>query len=337
MNQLELLNKLQRILSEGVFVATYKFALLLALAELSIEKTPASDGSLAIPLDELSERFIVLYWPQTAPFATGEMLQQSTGPQASAIRLIARFRESAPTLAAARRHRGWKTLIRAVGRVLVTMPLWKLQRVGPDRLVCLYEEKLIDGAIVLLPGVAAFFQRQFGIVQALVQMAWLSFVQELAPNRALLGSTGNLAEFLFGSNRTALRALIDGLTGMQAARCFYCGRALRDQLEVDHFVPWSRYPRDLGHNFVLAHRTCNQRKGDMLAAVDHLERWVARNRTREPELQQIFAAARFLGDADASFSVTEWAYGLAERSGSRVWVRGRETCRLPGDWRRLLT
>jgi hypothetical protein len=36
--ELEFLTKLQRILNEGVFVASYKYALLLALAELSVER-----------------------------------------------------------------------------------------------------------------------------------------------------------------------------------------------------------------------------------------------------------------------------------------------------------
>jgi hypothetical protein len=238
-------------------------------------------------------------------------------------------------LAAARKHRRWPALVRDIGKLLVAMPLWKLQRVGPDRLDFLYEERLVDGAVVLRPGIAMFFQRQFQIVQALVQLAWLTFVQKLAPNSTLLGATGDLAEFLFGSERAGLSALIDGLKGLQLNRCFYCGRTFVDQLEVDHFVPWARYPRDLGHNFVLAHRTCNQSKADMLAAPAHLKRWIERNRTRETELQNIFSAARFIGDADASFSVTEWAYDHAERAGSLVWLRGRDMSRLSPEWRTL--
>lgn len=54
--ELEFLTKLQRILNEGLFVASYKHALLLALAELSVEKEAAADGTLRIELDELAER-----------------------------------------------------------------------------------------------------------------------------------------------------------------------------------------------------------------------------------------------------------------------------------------
>src|SRR5687768_12077662 len=109
--QLDFLNKLQRILNEGLFVASYKFALVLALAELAVEKTPAADGSLAIRLEELSDRFITLYWHQTAPFADGFVLAQNRGHQASAITLICQFRVHAPTLASARRHPRWPRLV----------------------------------------------------------------------------------------------------------------------------------------------------------------------------------------------------------------------------------
>ncbi len=31
------------------------------------------------------------------------------------------------------------------------------------------------------------------------------------------------------------------------------GGAMKQDPHVDHFIPWSRYPRDLARNFVLAH------------------------------------------------------------------------------------
>src|ERR1043165_4563902 len=102
------------------------------------------------------------------------------------------------------------------------MPLWRLQLAGADRLNFLYEERLIDGAIVLRPGGPAFLKSQFAVVQALVQMGWLSFVQALPPNRDILGGTGDLADFLFGTNRAALRSIMDGLRDVQGNRCFYC-------------------------------------------------------------------------------------------------------------------
>jgi hypothetical protein len=132
-----------------------------------------------------------------------------------------------------------------------------------------------------------------------------------------------------------LRSIMDGLREVQRNRCFYCDRTLSEAIEVDHFIPWSRYPRDLGHNFVLADRACNQHKAEMLAATAHLERWVLRNHRQGGQLRDVFADAPFLLDADASSSVTEWAYEQADRARSLVWVRGRETSHLSPEWRRL--
>jgi hypothetical protein len=331
--QLEFLAKLQRILGEGQFVASYKYALLLALAELSVEKLIAPDGALRIELDELADRFVTLYWRQVAPFRGRNVLLQATGQQAAIIRKITALKTRAPTLAVARKQKDWARLVRQVGALLDQMPLWRLQLVGAERVDFLYEERLVDRSIVLRPGIAACFRAQFAIVQALVQMAWLSFVQRLPLNRPILGSTTDLADFLFGAERTGLRVIADGLLELQKGGCFYCGDRIRDSSAVDHFIPWSRYPLDLGHNFVLAHNSCNQDKRDMLAASAHLERWVARNDGETAALREVFERARFPHDADASLSVAEWAYENAERAGALVWVRKGQTDRLSEGWR----
>ena len=44
-DEVTFLRKLQRLLEEGDFVATYKFALLQALADLSVENESAGDGT----------------------------------------------------------------------------------------------------------------------------------------------------------------------------------------------------------------------------------------------------------------------------------------------------
>ncbi len=333
--QLEFLGKLQRILNEGLFVASYKYALILAIAELSIEKTDREDGSLHLPLEEIADRFIALYWRQAAPFGGGTFLHHNTGKEASAVTRIRAFQQHASTLAAARDHPRWGALVRSIARLLVEMPLWKLQRVGADKLDFLYEETIVDEGIILRPGIADCFRQQFTVVQALVQMAWLSFIQRLPANRPVLGSTGDLADFLFGSERSGLSAIVSGLRDLQHGECFYCQSRLQETVEVDHFIPWSRYPRDLGHNFVLAHGSCNQDKRDMLAAPVHLERWVERNDNDDTALRQIFDEARFVCDLDASLTVAEWCYETAERSGALVWVKKKgQTTRLTPEWRR---
>jgi hypothetical protein len=65
---------------------------------------------------------------------------------------------------------------------------------------------------------------------------------------------------------------------------------------VDHFIPWSRYRLDLGHNYALAHTRCNVDKSDRLAAFDRLKRWHGRNRV--PEWSVAVAANALPSDLD---------------------------------------
>ena len=46
--------------------------------------------------------------------------------------------------------------------------------------------------------------------------------------------------------------------------------------EVDHFIPWARYPDNSIDNFVVADSRCNGLKRDFLAASEHVKRWTAR-------------------------------------------------------------
>jgi hypothetical protein len=66
--QIGFLVNLQRLLDEGLFVASYKFALLLALADLSIEKGDDSGAPLPLDAAQIAEKFIVYYWRQAVPY-----------------------------------------------------------------------------------------------------------------------------------------------------------------------------------------------------------------------------------------------------------------------------
>ena len=331
--QLEFLGNLQRILNEGSFVATYKYALIRVLADVSIERAPAADGSLRLPLEDLAERFIEVYWRQAAPFRHRRTLVQATGNQASLLTQLVAIREKVAKLSVARRMPRWPSLVRRTKTLLLEQPLWRLQRVGNELLECFYPNRLEEDAISLKAGVAACFKAQFPVVQALVQLAWLRMVQQLPINRELIGQGGDVAEFLFGADRGVLARLSSGLMEIQIGSCFYCRRRISAAGHVDHFIPWVRYPRDLGHNFVLAHDTCNSRKGDLLAGVSHLERWLERNATRRAELDRIFSTARMLHDAETSKHVAAWSYEQVERSGGLVWLGGERFEHLGREWR----
>jgi hypothetical protein len=217
-------------------------------------------------------------------------------------------------------------------------PLWKLQTVGRDenvKLDFLYDNVGRGDVVTLRPGVVFCFRRFHGLIEDLVRGAWVRFLRGITENRAHFGDLANLDEFLFGPKRESLDKYRKLLVEVQKDTCFYCARRLNAASDVDHFVPWSRYPSDLGHNFVLAHSTCNRSKGDSLAAKRHLERWLHRNDEHGGWLSREFAGIDVVADVDASRRVAAWAYGQVEATGGLVWNSGRDLVPLDPSWRRL--
>ena len=133
-----------------------------------------------------------------------------------------------------------------------------------------------------------------------------------------------------------LTPLRDSLADLQRGQCFYCQTVLHAQSEVDHFIPWARYPRDLGHNFVLAHRACNHAKRDLLADIPHLERWTDRNSIEGNALKELFGNIQMQYEADTSMRVAEWCYSSVEEAGGLVWSRKQELVPLRRTWRSAL-
>jgi hypothetical protein len=346
-DQIRFIASIERILAEGSFVATYKYALLVALVELAIERGDDSNRKLPLPIHDIADKFAELYWRQAAPYEAdgtsgpGVVLHQNQGRQASAISRLATLRNelqgSRSTLAEARRTADWKRLVGQMQTLVKNMPLWRLQRVGHEDIRFLYEPGPGANSITLLPGVACHLRERAPLIRRLAQTEWLRFVLSLKQNQPVLGRATGLSEFLFGSSRTALSLKVStALRELQDGRCFYCQHTLATRAAVDHFIPWSRYPHDLAHNLVLAHDTCNSRKSDLLGGEIYLERWAESISAHDADLLQIGTEAGLLVDRATSVAVVEWSYGHAERVQAEVWLGGTDYGHLSADWRRLL-
>ena len=94
--QLDFLQHVQRIFDEGEFVATYKFALLIALVELAIERGDDTGAPLELDLHSIAEKFIEQYWPHAAPYSAADgapaVLVQNHGRQAAIVARVAEVR-----------------------------------------------------------------------------------------------------------------------------------------------------------------------------------------------------------------------------------------------------
>jgi 5-methylcytosine-specific restriction endonuclease McrA len=335
--QIHFLQQLQRLLNDGSFVATYKFALLHAIADLAVLHGDDSGGELRLGTRTIAEEIIELYWRQALPFpasgsGTALVLKQNTGRQAAILVKILQAQESCGTslVRYRRRRTEWERLVREVDQVVREMPLWKLQTVGNERLSFLYENVDSGAEITLRPGVAFCLRAFYPLILDLVRGAWLRHVR--THNAAALGESSELGAFLFGTGRGSLAMYQPVLAEVQNGTCFYCRSALQGPGEVDHFIPWTRYPVDLGHNFVLAHGRCNRNKSDHLAAERHLENWLWRNETFSGVLASAFDAVGAPYSLVATTQISRWAYAHTSRIGGQVWEKGDLLRPLTPDW-----
>jgi hypothetical protein len=334
--QIRFLTNIQRLLSEGLFTATYKYALLAALADLSVELGDDSGKPLRLSTFAIPEKFVEYYWRHAIPYATADrerVLRQNTGQPAKIISLIedARRQHGDSLAIIMRETHAWKRLVRKVEAVVKGMPLWKLQTVGNERLDFLYEEVERDGGIELRPGAAYCFRQFYSLIQDAVRSAWLRDVRSL--NGDWLGEALDLREFLFGAERNALGVVRPLLMDLQHGKCFYCDQSIRgDGGHVDHFIPWSKYPIDLGHNFVFADSRWNGKKRDRMPHVDHLARWSDRNRQYGSEITPTLNE-HLACDLPCTNRIACWAYEQTQAAHGLTWLRGDESLTLSSEWR----
>ncbi|MDF1839728.1 MAG: HNH endonuclease domain-containing protein [Planctomycetota bacterium] len=355
----QFVTNLQRLLLEGDFVGTYKFALLISLARWAVEN-PNFESDREVDVSELAPHFLDLYWPQAQPFAPASttrepgatyedvlhspmigVLHQDRGQKEDrqAPRILKDIHQSYHECGGSIRALPESTHARLLQRIRETItvnPLWRLQvvRSSKEPLTTLYRPGRTRFKIRFEPGIARCFSHFAPLVEELARAGWMRHV--LRCNPKILGAPSQVESFLFPDSRNALAALRSPLFEVQGDACFYCTEPLGRKVAVDHFLPWSKYRRDLGHNFVLAHPTCNRSKSDLLAGCHHLENWIKRNARHGPFLAEAFEERRIPHDMALSLRVAQSLYALADFEGAELWVGSGVLKPIHSEWKDLL-
>src|SRR5437773_10011248 len=142
------------------------------------------------------------------------------------------------------------------------MPLPRLQTISDESVTFLYainrtqsvrqpdvgryqrgEGGPFDNRIHLRAGVGEALVRLNHLLRPLIHHQWAVKVATL--NRL---DEYQLERFLFGAERVPLECVRGPIIELQEGRCFYCAERLASRAvqtpDVDHFIPWSRYPDD---------------------------------------------------------------------------------------------
>ncbi|MGH7124945.1 MAG: HNH endonuclease [Stellaceae bacterium] len=223
------------------------------------------------------------------------------------------------------------------------MPLPRLQQVGADEDRFIYDiawtreirraqfedDMRFDNAIRFVEEelTAEHLIRLNPLVRPIVEAAWTRSVaawnRDVAPEM-------ELEEFLFGRDRISTLLVRGPLAELQQGRCFYCGDSLRGDPEVDHFLPWARYPTDALENLVVTHRSCNGHKSDPLAALDHVLRWREFGERHEKALDQIAVEVEWDRRPERTLGVARALY-LRQPPGMKLWHLGTRFVELRSD------
>ncbi len=326
---LAFLVKLQRLLNEGDFTATYKFALLMALADIAVERGHDDVRDLEIPMRDIAEKFIDYYWQQTMPYGQTRsidngILSQNSGATAKVISDIRAFREATGLngIGRAKQANAFQKLITAVAQTVSRQPVTYFQNVVGMSDPFVYERTPIG--VRLKPTVSSHLRKFHGLIQHMTRDRWIRHIKNNKRNIPILGRQDDLHEFLFETNRQSLVIVGANLSKLSNRRCFYCGSPITKTPDVDHFIPFSMYGRDIAQNFVVAHGACNRSKSDVLAAKQHVDNWLEQINRRKDDINQIAHDAGLISDTQTILSVAKWSYQQGHDAGAHAWVRKGE-------------
>ena len=319
--QLNFLRRIQWLLESSSYTSTYKFALLMATANLSIESGVNGDRECSISYQQLAEQFIQLYWTQALPFSDQSsdsvLRQSSTTGQASVINSILSLQNNTKTtglnVARTQNTKLWQSTIKRYPAKHLQSAEDKVRR----EFLYTYDSK--SNVITLKPGIAYCFTRFSKIINKLCQQYWTDFVRKNRHNQIYFSDDVDLQQFLFHQSRQNLKVLESILIDTQQGQCFYCHKALKNNIEVDHFIPWSKYPIDTTHNFVLTDHRCNNSKRDYLAEELFYEKWLKRNQRHGHTIEQQAKTIGFITNQQRSETISQWAYQIAVEHEDLVW------------------
>lgn len=282
-SEVEMKQAFLSILAKGTKDNTYKFALARAILD-HCQKPENEQNPLEIPYLWLSGRFLRYYWHQECKFKIKQDFHTKSTPKViQAIRDV--FDNNPPGNFdhkdnQAKAEKAQNLILKTVfgharQKTSMVVPRFQKVKVGPrsqeNRVFYDYDDD--TKMIRLRPEAFRFFQENYGILLGTVLAEWTRFLE-----RTNSGLPRLLAKIHM--DETGRKSLIGykRLFSKDFKHCFYCRGALeRNDIHVDHFIPWSYIFDDNAWNLVLACQECNCKKSNSLPQDEFLKSLIDRN------------------------------------------------------------
>lgn len=115
------------------------------------------------------------------------------------------------------------------------------------------------------------------VIEKLNYYEWARFLEKINEENVANKLLYKIDESAKRNNLSAYRQIL--YEEFESRNCFYCGKPLRfDNIDVDHFIPWSFIKDDNLWNLVLSCPKCNREKNDKLPELKYLTDIIDRNR-----------------------------------------------------------
>jgi hypothetical protein len=339
--QVEFLRMIQSMFEDSFFQATYKYALLITLTDLSIELGNNDGKTLFLDKKLIAKRFAELYWPQIQPFPSGIagcrsgiLFHSDKDEHIKVIKDLVALSSDAKTsdFLKAQKNSLWDKTLSELASTVWKYPVLHLQE---DSNQFLYKFPTARNGLELKPGVAYCLRKFSEFIIQYARNGWMDHIKRRKRNQSILGVDNDLESFLFGSTRKQLTSAKDLLLDFQSGKCFYCEKLSISDADIDHFIPWKKYPRNIAQNLVLSCPSCNRSKSDMLASFSHLDKWLTNSLFNKVMSDEI-SGLGFVSDQDCAYKVGIWAYKNGLDSKSLAWERPNSKLTIDSSYIALL-
>ncbi|MCD8481288.1 MAG: methyltransferase domain-containing protein, partial [Verrucomicrobia bacterium] len=269
------LQRIEIIVNHDTKDATYKLALLRALADLAGTQFHNAkwlgDGRIAIPADLVVELWIKYYWPL---FAAPDFIAQKNGENLNSSKPIA-FRKALTELIGQFQGSGGYPAYR---EAQFTNPL--VGKAARDKI----RKAIQEGPVVFASGKQFTWQRIGSIphivmptqlwtefsdlhhwIEPAIRLQWAEETHRMSKGTFTTGEILSLLSTEFSPERDTLLAR-QIFKGQPQLTCTWSQRPLLKGFDVDHIIPYSLWHDNSLWNLVPAAPTVNNRKGDKLIA-----------------------------------------------------------------------
>lgn len=275
---------------------TYKFALARFLLDYVKKCTLDNDFSdKQIEYKEIAESFLKYYWNQIVVYKLKQDFKVEKKPLIVQLiedqtKDITEFYE--PFFKKKENHKFKSLIIDEITQKCLIDVIPRFQRESKQNIYLhnsITKEKATGGVryylpernkryIVLKSDAIKELSKNYNLLFEVLILNWARFLEKTNFTPRLIKKIENIDD----PQRNSLNKYRSILLGINDSKCFYCNKALnlndKNEIHVDHFIPWSYIFEDNTWNLVLSCKDCNLKKSNYLAPERYLIELKKRNK-----------------------------------------------------------